>query len=112
MMREMVLLPNPQENPENVNSTRDLSFTVLNNGEPLANANVYIGGEDVSSESVTGSAGGCTIKGIPDGTYEIQIWKPSTDFALSDEITVSQSNTSFTFDFNDYNDTTQQEPEG
>ena len=105
----MVLLPNSQVNPENINATRDLSFTVLNNGEPMGNANVYIGGDDVSSESVTGSAGGCTIKGIPDGTYEIQIWKPSTDFGLSDEITVSQSNTSFTFDFADYNET-QQEP--
>lgn len=115
MMREMVLLPNSQANPENVNPTRNLSFTILDNGEPVENASVVVysneEGVDFSGDATTGSAGGCTIRNVPDATYQISVVHDNYS-NIEDVITVSESNTSFTFDFKEYGEpqvTTQQE---
>ena len=87
---EMKLLPDAQVNPE----TRTISFTITDNSDPVSGATVAVG----DKTGTTGSAGGCTISGIVDGEHEITIEQEyySTKTATID---VSESNTSFAFDY-------------
>lgn len=87
MMREMILLPNPQGNPE----TRSINLTITDeDSNPISGANVTIG--DVTR--TTGSAGGCSFNSITDGEHEITVTHDGYN-DYSDNISVNSENTSF-----------------
>ena len=79
----------PSPSPEPV--TRDISVTVDDGTDPVQGASVVIG----ETSKTTGSAGGCSFTGLADGTYNVTVTKEGyTD--KTEEITVSENNTSFT----------------
>ena len=81
--------PDPEPTPEPV--TRDLSFTVNDGTNPVEGATVTIG----SISGTTGSAGGCTLQGVEDGSQTVTVTKEGfTEY--TDTITVSAESTSFT----------------
>ena len=72
--------------------TRDISITVQDNSDdPVQGASVVLG----ETSKTTGSAGGCTINGVSDGTHEITVTKTGFEDYTA-EITVDTGNTSFT----------------
>lgn len=85
-----MFLPNGEENPEV--TTRDINIYVTDakRNEPLSGCTVSIG--DISS--VTGSAGGCTLRGISDGEHEIIVTYESS-VIWTESITVDSEHTSF-----------------
>ena len=71
--------------------TRDIAITVNDGTDPIEGATVTIG----SKTGTTGSAGGCTIKDVTDGTVSVEV--SATGYVTKTEsITVSSSDTSFT----------------
>lgn len=83
--------PSPEPTPEPV--TRDLSFTVNDGTNPIEGATVTIG----SKTGTTGSAGGCTISGVEEGTG-ISVEISATGFTTKTEtIDVDETHISFTF---------------
>lgn len=82
--------PSPSPDPEPV--TRDLSFTINDGTDPIEGATVTIG----SKTGTTGSAGGCTISGVEEGTG-ISVEVAATGYTTKTEtITVDETHTSFT----------------
>lgn len=93
MMREMVLLPNSQENPE---ITRDITIRLSDEEQGV----IILVDNDESLRGVTGSAGGCTIRGVTDGEHTLNITNPNNPNGNEDrQITVSESNTIFILDY-------------
>lgn len=93
---------NPETSNDNdVTPTRNLSFTILNNETPVENADVYLIGGNITKQATTGSAGGCTIRDVPDGEYRCAVELDSEN-GFEATITVSESNTTFTLDSKDY----------
>ena len=80
----------PQE--DNQQSTlRDISVTINDGTDPIEGATVTVG----AKTGTTGSAGGCTIKDVTDGTVSVEV--SATGYVTKTEsITVSSSDTSFT----------------
>ena len=71
--------------------THELSFTVNDGTDPIQGATVTIEGKT----GTTGSAGGCTIEGILEGSHTVTVTKEGfTEY--TDTITVSEESTSFT----------------
>ena len=69
----------------------ELSFTVNDGTDPIQGATVTIEGKT----GTTGSAGGCTIEGILEGSHTVTVTKEGfTEY--TDTITVSAESTSFT----------------
>lgn len=78
-------------------TTRDLSFTVTNlaSNDPIEGATVTIG----EKSGTTGSAGGCTVSGIEEGTHSVEV--SATGYTTKTEsITVDETHTSFTISLN------------
>lgn len=71
--------------------TYDLSFTVNDGTDPVKGATVTIG----DKTGTTGDAGGCTIKGIAEGTVTVEVVKEGF-VTKSESIVVSENNVSFT----------------
>lgn len=70
--------------------TRDLTFNVTDGTDPIEGATVTIG----TVSGTTGSAGGCTLKDIEEGSQSVSVVKEG--YATKTEtITVSEDNTSF-----------------
>lgn len=89
----MVLLPNPQVNPEIVNNeteTRTINFTITDGTDPVNGATVAIG----NKTGTTGSAGGCTLTEIADGEHEVTVTCEGYT-TKTETITVSESDTTF-----------------
>ena len=83
--------PSPSPDPEPV--TRDLSFTINDGTDPIEGATVTIG----SKTGTTGSAGGCSINGVEEGTG-ISVEIAATGYTTKTEtIDVDETHTSFTF---------------
>lgn len=62
----------PEENIVEEVTTADISVSVKDTeGEPIENANVTLTKEEESYSGKTGKAGGCTIKNVPFGTYNV-----------------------------------------
>lgn len=72
-------------------TTRDISITVDNGTGAIEGATVNIG----NIYGTTGSAGGCTLKGVADGEQTIEVIAEGYG-DYEDTITVSADNTSFT----------------
>lgn len=71
--------------------TRDISVTVNDGTDPIEGATVSIG----DKTGTTGSAGGCTIKGVADGKVSVEV--AATGYTTkSEEITVAEDSVSFT----------------
>ena len=71
--------------------TRDIAISVNDGTDPIEGATVTVG----SKTGTTGSAGGCTIKDVTDGTVSVEV--SATGYVTKTEsITVSSSDTSFT----------------
>lgn len=71
--------------------TRNISFKIDDGTNPVENATVTIGTET----GTTGSAGGCTLNGIPDGDNTVTVTAEGfVDY--TDTITVSADDTEFT----------------
>lgn len=81
--------PDPQPDPEPV--TRDLSFTINDGTNPIKGATVTIG----AKTGTTGDAGGCTIKGIEEGSVSVEVAKEGYT-TKTETITVDETHTSFT----------------
>lgn len=80
----------PTPTPEPV--TRDLSFTINDGTDPIEGATVTIG----SKTGTTGSAGGCTISGVEEGTgISVEVAKEGYT-TKTETITVDETHTSFT----------------
>lgn len=71
-------------------STRNISITVNDGTDPIQGASVVIG----ETSKTTGSAGGCTFD-VADGKVSVEISKEGF-VSKTEEITVSEDNTSFT----------------
>lgn len=71
---------------------RDLSFTVKDNANPVEGAIVTV---TTGKTGTTGSAGGCSINGVLDGTYTVTVTADGFE-DYSDTISVDESHTSFT----------------
>lgn len=71
--------------------TRDLSFTVNDGTDAIEGAIVTIG----AKTGTTGSAGGCTLTGVEEGTQSVEV--SATGYTTKTEsITVDETHTSFT----------------
>ena len=72
--------------------TRDLSFTINDGTDPIEGATVTIG----AKTGTTGSAGGCTITGVEEGTgISVEVAKEGYT-TKTETITVDETHTSFT----------------
>lgn len=71
--------------------TRTLTFTINDGTDPIEGATVSIDGKT----GTTGSAGGCSINGVLDGTYEVEVSKDGYVTA-TESITSSSDTSSFT----------------
>ena len=72
-------------------TTQDLSFTINDGTDPIEGATVTIG----DKTGTTGSAGGCTISGIEEGSVSVEV--AATGYTTKTEtITVDAEHTSFT----------------
>lgn len=80
-------LPNSQVNPETVN----LSVTVTDGTDPVEGVTVSIG----NISSTTGSAGGCTLQNVPEGSRTITATATGYE-NYSDTIEVSSQNNEIT----------------
>ena len=101
MMREMVLLPNSQVNPEISNNenetnvtptTRNVNFVINDGTDAIQGATVTIG----EATGTTGSAGGCTLQNVADGENSVTITAEGYT-SKTETITVSENDTTFTF---------------
>lgn len=80
-----------QQQQEQTPTTYDLSFTVNDGTNPIKGATVKIG----SKTGTTGDAGGCTIKGVEEGSQSVEV--SATGYVTKTEtITVDSTHTSFT----------------
>lgn len=77
--------PSPEPTPK-----RDLTFSISDGTDPIDGATVTIG----EVTATTGSAGGCTLKGIEDGSQSVSVVKDGY-VTKTETITVSVDNTSF-----------------
>jgi len=81
------LVAEQQETP----TTMDLSFTINDGTAPIEGATVTIG----AKTGTTGSAGGCTLTGVEEGTQSVEV--SATGYTTKTEsITVDETHTSFT----------------
>lgn len=81
----------PSDPQEQTLTIRDISITVDDGTDPVEGATVSIG----TITGTTGSAGGCTLRDVPDGEQTIEV--VADGFGdYEDTITVSESNESFT----------------
>lgn len=71
--------------------TRTLNFTVNDSNGPVSGVTVTVG----ENSGTTGSAGGCTIRNVPDGQATVTVTKEGYD-EYTDTITVSEDSTTFT----------------
>ena len=84
---------NSSDSGEHQQNVRDVKFTVTMDGNPVSGATVTM--ESVSG--TTGSAGGCTLKNIPDGIHRVDIGGGDvTYYPQSQSIQVSADKTNFT----------------
>ena len=85
---------NQQQEPqqqEQTPTTRDLSFTINDGTNAIEGATVKIG----SKTGTTGSAGGCSINGVEEGSQSVEV--SATGYTTKTEtITVDETHTSFT----------------
>lgn len=73
-------------------TTRDLSFTINDGTNPIEGATVTVG----DKSGTTGSAGGCTVTGVAEGT-DISVEVSKEGYTTKTEtITVDETHTSFT----------------
>lgn len=71
--------------------TRDLSFTINDGTAPIEGATVTIG----DKTGTTGSAGGCSINGVAEGSVSVEVSKQGFT-TKTETITVDETHTSFT----------------
>ena len=80
-----------QQEQEQTPTTRDLSFTINDGTDPIEGATVSIG----AKTGTTGSAGGCTISGVEEGSQSVEV--SATGYTTKTEtISVDETHTSFT----------------
>ena len=80
-----------QEEQQQTPVTRDLSFTINDGTDAIEGATVAIG----AKTGTTGSAGGCTLTGVEEGTQSVEV--SATGYTTKTEsITVDETHTSFT----------------
>lgn len=76
---------------DTVISSYDLSFTIDDGTDPIEGATVTIG----EKSGTTGSSGGCTVKGITEGSQSVTV--AATGYVTATEtITVDADHKSFT----------------
>lgn len=80
----------PQQQ-EQTPTTRDLSFTINDGTNPIEGATVAIG----AKTGTTGSAGGCTITGVEEGSQSVEVSAEGYT-TKTESITVDSNHTSFT----------------
>ena len=67
-MRMLITLPKTEVNPEII----QVSINVSDGTNPVEGAKVtFVGMDGTEYTGITGSAGGCTIKDVPEGTYHV-----------------------------------------
>ena len=89
MLKYYTKLPESEEIPET--TKRKITFTINDGTTAIENATVKIG----TTTKTTGSAGGCSFDDIEDGTVSVEVSAEGYT-TKTEEITVSESNTSFT----------------
>ena len=90
----MTHLPEIEENPEK----RNISVSVTDGTNPVSGASVTLtkNNETIAS-STTGSAGGCTLSNVEDGSYTITVTKDGfVDY--TDTVVTSSDNASLTIE--------------
>lgn len=81
-----------QQEEQQAPVTRDLSFTINDGTDPIEGATVTIG----AKTGTTGSAGGCTVTGVEEGTnISVEVSKEGYT-TKTETITVDSEHTSFT----------------
>lgn len=86
----LIQLPEVEEIPETV-ETVDISISVNDGTDPVEHASVSIG----QISSTTGSAGGCTLQDVPEGSQTIVVTATGYE-EYTDTIEVSSQNNEFT----------------
>ena len=90
----MKVLPDTQETPEK----RNISVSVSDGTDPVSGATVTLTKDGATVVTgTTGSAGGCTLSNVEDGSYTITVTKDGfTDY--TDTVTTSVDNASLTIE--------------
>ena len=96
----MTHLPDNEGNPENTQTPekRNISVSITDGTNPVSGASVVLkkNNETIAS-STTGSAGGCTLSNVEDGSYNIIVTKDGFT-TYSENITTSVDNASLTIE--------------
>lgn len=93
----MTHLPNNGVNPETTEK-RNISVSVTDGTNPISGASVKLmKNNTLIKSSTTGSAGGCNLTNVEDGTYTIQVTKEGF-VEYSDTVTTSVDNASLTIE--------------
>ena len=85
-------LPDSEGNPET--PKRNISVSISDGTDPVSGATVTLSkNDDVVATGTTGSAGGCTLSNVEDGSYTIKVVKDGfVDY--TDTVTTSEDNAS------------------
>ena len=73
--------------------THNISVSVTDGTNPLENVDVVLTDTENEYSGKTGSAGGCTISNVPEGTYNVTATKTGYN-TYTGTITVNEDNTS------------------
>lgn len=100
MKSELLEVLGEEEEEEGNNSSsqttpkRDISVTITDGTNAVEGASVVLSKNSTSvADGETGSAGGCTLKNVEDGTYTITVTKQGfTEY--TDSVTTSENNAS------------------
>lgn len=90
----MTHLPDSEEIPEK----RNISVSVTDGTNPVSGASVSLTkNSEIIASSTTGSAGGCTLSNVEDGSYTITVTKDGfVDY--TDTVVTSSDNASLTIE--------------
>lgn len=90
----MTHLPNLEEIPEK----RNISVSVTDGTDPVSGASVkLLKNNEVVASSTTGSAGGCTLSNVEDGSYTISVLKDGF-VEYTDTVVTSSDNATLTIE--------------
>lgn len=94
----MTHLPENQGNPETNPEKRNISVRVTDGTDAISGASVSLfRNNTVIASSTTGSAGGCTLSNVEDGSYTLLVTKTGFN-DYTESVTTSVDNASLTIE--------------
>lgn len=96
----MTHLPDSEGNPENpqISEKRNISVKITDGTDPVSGATVtLLKNNTIIASSTTGSAGGCNLNNVEDGSYTLTVIKDGF-VEYSESITTSVDNADLTIE--------------